>query len=162
MLIAFGILFIIFIAFFCIFQAIGCIVNYLSLKYEYKSHLPSNDCAIVITFEEFFQWYNLNKERWLLCDNCVKIRTNKQKISGWDPFNNYYRTCFFESFKDWKKYKAFQKELEKTENKEKTNKIMVEILEAIQQDIDALRKQSNQEIKEASDKASEIAKKLKG
>lgn len=40
-------------------------------------------------------------------------------------------------------------------------KSYIEILEAVQQDIDALRNQSNQEIKEASDRAVEIAERLK-
>lgn len=125
----------------------------------YESELPISKDAVQITFDNFYQWYTLNPKRWILGKGCVQVRTKEYKTTRPYMISSPYRDCYF-NLKDWKKYKKFKNKLDKIETNKKVNKATIEILEAVQQDIDALRKQSNQEIKEANDRAIEIAERL--
>lgn len=128
----------------------------------YDSELPKSKDAVQITFDNFYQWYALNPKRWFLHKGYVQIKTKDYKITDFSLYmiDSSYRDCYF-NLKDWKKYKEFKNKLDRIEVNKKVSKATIEILEAVQQDIDALRKQSNQEIKEASDRAVEIAERLK-
>lgn len=128
-------------------------------NFRYDSELPISKDAVQITFDNFYQWYTLNPKRWFLYKEYVQVMTKEHK--GTKPYviSPTYKDCYF-NLKDWKKYKKFKNELDKIETNKKVNKATIEILEAVQQDIDALRNQSNQEIKEASDRAVEIVERL--
>lgn len=125
---------------------------------EYLSDIYYLDSSVKIKFNNFYDWYNINSKRWILEDNYVKIETGRTSRFGYTT--EHYKICYF-SFRDWKKYKKFKKNLKKKNKAKSYNETMIKILEAVQQDIDALRNQSNQEIKEASDRAVEIAERLK-
>lgn len=146
---------------FCIIIAmlIGCIVTckYLSKLDKYKYSLPLKSDAIGITFDQFYDWYQLNPKRWALLEDYVKI-TIATKSYAW--YGRDSKVCYFKSLKEWEKYKKFKEDLKTAEINERINKTTIEILEVIQQDIDALRKKSNQKIKEASDIAVEITERL--
>lgn len=140
---------------------ISHLIKYLIERDEYKTSLVLvANKGVRITFDQFYQWYSLNQKRWRLCDNYVEVEVEKPK-SVWSPYDDYYKVCYFKSFKDWKKYKEFQKKLKQAKINEKINQTTLQILEAVQKDINAIRKQSNQEIKEASNRAAEIAERLK-
>lgn len=147
---------------FCIVIAliVGWIViyKYLSKLKEYKYSLPLKSNAVGIAFNQFYDWYQLNPKRWVLLNDSVRIITKPS--NAWYDKNNF-EVCYFKSLKEWEKYKKFKEDLKTAETNERINKATIEILEAVQQDIDALRKQSNQEIKEASDRVVEIAERLK-
>lgn len=148
-----------------IFGLIGVVIVIIFLckllynGYCYEDSLPNDINAVKITFEDFYNWYSLNPSRWSLGKGYAKIKVDEYKIGKFYS-RDLYETCYF-NFKDWKKYRKFMGELELHNIAKKNNASTIKILEAVQQDIDALRKQFNQEIKEASNRAAEIAEKLK-
>ena len=122
---------------------------------KYKKELPDVTGSIKIKFSNFYQLYSLNPNRWILKDGYVKIKVGENKSENGYVFK-LYETCYF-NFIDWKRYDNFLIQPQKIN----ANKSTIKLIKAVQQDIDALRKQAVQEIKEASDKTIEIAERLK-
>lgn len=129
-----------------------CFIIYLIITIPiYLDGIPDGN-PICIKFNDFKKYYEINKNRWNLHDNYVSIYTSSRKMFG--------KNCYF-GYLDTFKYKKFRKNIQNKKEKESLKQDYIEILEAIQEDINALRKQSNQEIKEASNKAIEIAERIK-
>lgn len=113
----------------------------------YLDDIPSGN-PILIKFNDFLTYYKLNPNRYELHFTYLLASTS-----------GLPKTCYF-NFIDTFKYKKFNRNINKNEKRLAQQKSYIEILEAVQKDIDALRNQSNQEIKEASDRAVEIAERL--
>lgn len=143
---------------FIIFCSLCFIVVLLMSIGIYLTGIPSGN-PVRIKFKDFIQYYTINPKRWLLCDSYVSVCTDITSLRS--LFWTEGKCCYFGYF-DTFKYKIFKKNLNRKEKEKQINKQYAAILEAVQQDIDSIRKQANQEIKEASDKAIEIAERLKG
>lgn len=136
----------VFIVMFCIYQAL----TFLCMPCHENSWVK-------IKFSQFQQYYNLNPDRWTLYYDRVGVQTATRKIYGFtEPV---YQFCYF-GWLDYKKYKRFKKKIDKAIEQKRVNNINIQILEAVQQDINNLRKQANKEIEHGAKQSIDIQKRL--
>lgn len=143
-----------------------CAINIFLIRYfSYKEEISyiqdksymQNKNPVIIPFAQFKQWYLINPERWVLEDSFVKIAIGK-KSAMWGYTSNYEHVYF--NYKDYYKYRRFKKQLDKNEISERTTRTNIQILEAVQQDINNLRKQANKEIEHGAKQSIDIQKRL--
>lgn len=86
------------------------------------------------------------------------MQTATRKIYGFtEPV---YQFCYF-GWLDYKKYKRFKKKIDKAIEQKRVNNASIQILEAVQQDINNLRKQANKEIEHGAKQSIDIQKRLR-
>ncbi len=99
---------------------------------RYDMFAESYDPSIAnIDFKSFYSWYLLNPERYILCDNYVKVKKGS--------FNYDYELMGFKTFKDWCKYRNFMNNKKVQSDNALSTESMVKILNLVQSDIDATR-----------------------
>ena len=84
-----------------------------------------------IDFKSFHSWYLLNPERYILCENYVKVKKSS--------FYYDYELMGFKTFKDWCKYRNFMNNKKVQSDNALSTESMVKILNLVQSDIDATR-----------------------
>lgn len=82
------------------------ISDYLKEQQEYKSSIPVKSDAVGITFNQFYNWYQLNPKRWTLLNDSVRIVTKPSK--RWYD-EDIFKVCYFNSSKEWKNIKNLKK-----------------------------------------------------
>ena len=101
-----------------------------------------------IDFKSFYSWYLLNPERYILCDNYVKV---KKGSSNYD-----YELMGFKTFRDWIKYRNFANNKKAQADNSLSTESMVKILNLVQSDIDATRLRISEERNQVIEKISHI------
>lgn len=116
---------------------------------KYSLFFQSYDPSIAnIDFKSFHSWYLLNPERYILCDNYVKV---KKASSNYD-----YELMGFKTFKDWCKYRNFMNNKKVQSDNALSTESMVKILNLVQSDIDATRMRISEERNQVIEKISHI------
>lgn len=140
----------------------GSIATFV-MMYDYENykislaHLPYSR-QVKISYLHFLQWYYLNQNRWELNDDYATILVKKKK-DEWGYYHKEYSICYF-GYLDWHKYKNFKKKIENHRKEKLAINATIQILEAVQQDINNLRKQANKEIEHGAKQSIDIQKKL--
>ena len=100
------------------------------------------------TFDNFLQFYNLNPKEWQIMDTDGKVVLPGRKI-GQKAYYGYeydYQPIFFTNMFECKKYRdwAAEKvnEIKKEKDSENRNKATKTILNAVQEDINKIRKEN--------------------
>lgn len=113
----------------------------------YYLYCDSYDASIAnINFESFYDWYNLNPDRYELRENYVRVKMDKSK----------YELMGFAKYRDWLKYRKFVTNLNNRKNQIASDKSMVKILNTVQSDIDATRMRISEERNQVIEKISHI------
>lgn len=126
--------------------------NYKSIMSQY----PARD-SIIIPFVQFKQWHLINPERYVLDDSYVKILVGTKSYLWGYP--SEYEYIWF-NYRDYRKYRKFKKQLDNDKVSKAMTKANIKILEAVQQDINNLRKQANKEIEHGAKQSIDIQKRL--
>lgn len=105
---------------------------------KYTLFVESYDPSIAnIDFKSFYSWYLLNPERYILCENYVKVKKSS--------FYYDYELMGFKTFKDWCKYRNFMNNKKVQSDNALSTESMVKILNLVQSDIDATRMRISEE-----------------
>lgn len=116
---------------------------------KYSQYIDTYDPSIAnIDFKSFHSWYLLNPERYILCDNCVKVKNGS---SNYD-----YELMGFKTFKDWCKYRNFANNKKAQSDNSLSTESMVKILNLVQSDIDATRMRITEERNKAINEINHI------
>lgn len=106
-----------------------------------------------LSYKQFIDYYWINPDKWILYDNYVQYN-----------YYNYRTKSFSFSFVDQIKYQKFKRNIEKTKKKMEWSKAHNEsyriLLEGVQKDIDKLRKQSEDELNQATKTMKEVKERL--
>lgn len=110
-----------------------------------------------LRYKQFVDYYWVNPNRWFLCENYVEYIYIDKRIFA----NGGAHEIFTFSFVDMLKYKKFKHDIE-VNNKLKTNKATYQILlKGVQEDIDKLRKQSEDELNQAINTMKEVKERIR-
>ena len=116
---------------------------------KYTLFVESYDPSIAnIDFKSFHSWYLLNPERYILCENYVKVKKSS--------FYYDYELMGFKTFKDWCKYRNFMNNKKVQSDNALSTESMVKILNLVQSDIDATRMRISEERNQVIEKISYI------
>ena len=116
---------------------------------KYNLFFESYDPSIAnIDFKSFHSWYLLNPERYILCENYVKVKKSS--------FYYDYELMGFKTFKDWCKYRNFMNNKKVQSDNALSTESMVKILNLVQSDIDATRMRISEEQNQVIEKISHI------
>ena len=116
---------------------------------KYTLFVESYDPSIAnIDFKSFHTWYLLNPERYILCENYVKVKKSS--------FYYDYELMGFKTFKDWCKYRNFMNNKKVQSDNALSTESMVKILNLVQSDIDATRMRISKEQNQVIEKISHI------
>lgn len=157
----------------CAIKIIGYIVEQEKLKQKYIQFNDTTDVKsysyIKITsmdFDTFEKLYTISPRRFCGSDYHV---FEERLYYKFDEFPNSYKVKItFKTFNDYRKYYSWLQKKQKDKDLEKQAKLhkaevetMKLILEQAQKDIDKLRKQSEDEIKQATDTMKDVSERLK-
>lgn len=116
---------------------------------KYTLFVESYDPSIAnIDFKSFHSWYLLNPERYILCENYVKVKKSS--------FYYDYELMGFKTFKDWCKYRNFINNKKAQSDNALSTESMVKILNLVQSDIDATRMRISEERNQVIEKINHI------
>lgn len=117
-------------------------------KNAYNNWYGAGKNLPTFTFDNFLQFYNLNPKEWQIMDTDGKVVLPGRKL-GQKAYYGYeydYQPIFFTNMFECKKYRdwAAQKvnEMKKEKNNENRNKATETILNAVQEDINEIRKEN--------------------
>ena len=96
------------------------------------------ESSVKINFKTFIDWYQLNPERYILCDYNIIMKLNEKN-----------EHLYFSTYIDVKRYHFFKRQLEKKEELLKKNKCYKEVLSMVQCDIDMVRNRAQENIDKA-------------
>ena len=130
--------------------AFGCIIGLIWLIYSISDNVNFRRICPVLKFKTFKKFYDLNPNRWELCDGHVECKIDNNPLGKhYSSFVTYERFCFgyFDTFR-YKHWLKCHKKKEKVNIKFKSTSQM---LLMVKQDIADLEKRAEHEKDSALD-----------
>jgi hypothetical protein len=124
---------------------------------------PLESSIVYLSYGDFLHYYHLNPDRWILAYDGIIMKTgDRVKILPGLSGMTVDKTIAikFEKLSEIFKYRKFYKQKIKNENQVKKDKATIELLQIIQKDIDDLRAQANQELKEGAEATIDVVNNL--